>query len=200
MTPHTEDMQAVLERLEKLERQNRRLRAVALLAIVASVVALSLAAVVSFNLGTRQVPQPTPTATFQADKITAHEFVLAGRKGGHPIAVLTNDSGGNSLDIPTLQFFGPEPMAAEGRVLRMTISVNPDPEITVYHAFGPLKSGNDELLSLAFPGNEPHLLIRSGRGNLSGMNPGGLALWFDDQNRPVLTLRGKGGRVLWSTP
>jgi hypothetical protein len=193
-------MEAILEGLEKLETRNRKLRAVALLAIVASALALLLAAVVSFNQASRRAPQSHQIATFQADRITAHEFVLAGRNGGHPIAVLTNDSGGNSLDIPILQFFGPEPLAAEGRVLRMTISVNPDPEITVYHAFGPLKSGNDKLLSLAFPGNEPHLLIRSGRGNLSGMNPGGLSLWFDDENRPVLTLRGKGGHVLWSTP
>lgn len=176
MTSQTTDMQAMLKRLEKLENENRSLKRAGL---------LGLTAVGALLLMGQAAPK---SRMIEAETVTAHEFVLLGRyNGGHPIALFTNASN-NKVDEPVLQFFGPEPLAPEGRILRMTMGATPYPELSIYHALGPGKAGNRKLLSLTTLGNEPHLIIRSGRGNLTGLNAGGLMLQFDD-GKPVLTLK-----------
>ncbi len=183
MFTDTPDPQSVTERLEKLERQNRRMKRAGVMALIV---------VGAILLMGQTAPK---SRTIEAETLAAHEFVLLGRyNGGHPIALLTN-AGGKVVDEPILQFFGPEPLAPEGRVLRMTMGATPTPQISIYHAFGPHKAGDDELLSLTTNENQPFLLIRSGRGKLTGLNPGGVMLDFDS-GKPILSLRDSKGLTI----
>ena len=135
MSSPTLDWTAVVERLEKLERQNRRMKqACAAVLILAAAVLL--------------MGQASPNRT-----VEANEFLLIDRKGRTLAELATTE---DALELPIMRFYGVEPLAESGTVLRMTIGAVPDPQIVVYHAFGPLESGgNDRLMSLSFPFNDP---------------------------------------------
>lgn len=163
------DIQAIMERVEKVESQNRGLKISGFMVLVVAVIALAASVLSLWRLGKRPYPPDQITsATVEANTVTAHEFVLAGQNnGGKPIALLMNGAKADEhLDMPVLEFYGPEPLAPEGRVLRMTLGAIPDPAVSVYPAFGPSKAGLDELPSLTFNGNEPRLFIFSGKGTI----------------------------------
>jgi hypothetical protein len=63
----------------------------------------------------------------------------------------------------------------------MTLGATPDPEVSVYPAFGPGEPGGvNTLLSLDFVENEPKLFFFSAKGHFNRVNPGGVVLGFDD--------------------
>jgi hypothetical protein len=172
----------LLERLEKLERSNRRLKRGALASLV-------LVAALAGIYATRPVP----------DVIKAHRFELIGlHNGGRPIALLGN-AGDKLLDEPVLEFFGPEPLAPEDRVLPMKLGVTPLPTVRIYPAFGSNKE-NDALVDLGTLGNEPRLRLSSARGKFSGYE--GSFLFYFDNGAPAILLVGndKKHRVIWQAP
>lgn len=82
MTPHTEDMQTVLERLEKLERQNRRLKQTGVLAI------LALGALVA-------MAQAAPKSRI----VKAEQFVLQDSQGRARVTIGTPASSGAAVGL-----------------------------------------------------------------------------------------------------
>jgi len=180
-------------RLAKLEAQNRRTRIVSAIAGAAAFVCM--VASLSFALGQARLSfqhsaQSRPVAALSVDTVVARRFTLTDGDG-RTLAELATTEG--DVEMPILRFYGLEPFAKRGTVLRMTMGVVPDPEIVVYHPFGPLKSGNDQLMSLSFPTNEPIFILRSGRANLSGVNPGGFMLDFSEDGVPSLVLTDRKG-------
>jgi hypothetical protein len=197
MTSNASDLQTIARHLEKLNRENRWLKIGLLLSFITAVLSLSTNMVGSYRL---QASSESPAnqikaSTIDADTITAHKFLVNGKNGQTMLSLTTV----NDPDQPVLQIFGPEPLHPEGRVLRMTIGATPDPSIVVYHAWGPLKNGNDALFSLTFLHNEPQLMLRSGKGNLRGVNPGGIIFSFTDAN-PSILLRNSKGRMAELSP
>ena len=168
------------QRLNNLERSNRNIRAGLVICLLAALAILS---------GRSRV-QASPVQDIVADAVTAHSFTLIDRNG-HRLAELV--SIGDHLEMPVMRMYGLEPLAKDGTVIRLTIGVTPDPEMTVYHAFGPLEHGNDRLMDLKFLHNEPSLFLRSGRASMTGVNPGGFLFDFTEEGTPSLTVRDRQG-------
>jgi hypothetical protein len=165
-TPES-SLETLANRVTKLEAQNRRLKkaGIASLVVFAAIIAMG------------QMPAKKV--------IEANGFVLTDRNGRRLAELVST---GDHLEMPVMRMYGVEPLAKDGTVLRLTIGVTPTPEIAVYHAFGPMEHGNDRLMDLLFPQNEPSLFLGSGWGNLSGVNPGGLLFGFTEDGTPSLTL------------
>ena len=197
MNTDSSDLRSMSKHLEALSCENRRLRLGLLICFAMSALALysGMRSPNPVHASLAKETDQIEASTVEADTISAHRFLVNGQNGVTMLLLATQ----GTPDQPILKFFGPEPMHPEGRVLRMTLGVTPDPDVSVYHAFGPLKNHNDQIFSLTFPHNEPWLVLRSGKGNLSGMNPGGLEFFFDE-DRPSLQLRDSKGHTAALAP
>jgi hypothetical protein len=122
MSDYETAIKNLAERLSKIEAQNKQLKILALVAIALAI------------LSVRGKVQASPVQNIVADAVTAHSFALTDHNGNRLAELVST---GDHVEYPVMRMYGVEPLAKGGTVLRLTIGVAPDPEMTVYRALGP---------------------------------------------------------------